>query len=124
MVKPIIALALLKPHIKPIIGGIKPAVGGMIGGMGHIQKPGLEIEVITHQAAQPQHPETIFVGEVDHNVVHHPAPPPPPIHHPVPAPLPIPVHPIVVPTPPVVVAPPPHPSKFDPAASLFIILSI
>jgi hypothetical protein len=105
LVKPIIALALLKPHIKPIIGGIKPAVGGMIGGMGHIQKPGLEIEVITHQAAQPQHPETIFVGEVDHNVViHHPAPAPPPIHHPVPVPLPI-------PTPPVVVPPPPHPSK-------------
>ena len=80
LVKPIIALALLKPHIKPIIGGIKPAVGGIIGGMNHIQKPGLEIEIITHQAAQPHHPEIV-----------HPEP----------------VHPIVTPAPPVVTLPPP-----------------
>ena len=100
LVKPVIALALLKPHIKPIIGGIKPAVGGIIGGMNHIQKPGLEIEIITHQAAQPHHPEIV-----------HPEP----------------VHPIVTPAPPVVTLPPPvvtpqRPSKFVSRSVIIIFI--
>lgn len=88
LLKPIVAPLIMSHHHAIATGAVgavaagaasahiqKPITSGIMGGL--IQKPGFEIEIITHQAAKPQ-PETIFVRpevEIDLNL-HHPHPPP------------------------------------------------